>query len=196
MKNFKKLLCLLLAVIMCLSVTACGSKNPQVTTEEVYQGCTEHDIRVLIEGNLDCIYCFFLLGTLGTTGEADKKGYYQADDAFFADYAGFESFVKSIYTEDTTNTLLTEYPSKDAPIYKKDGDNILVNPKNIKSVDQYNVVWNDDYTVNLYENETDNTRCDFECITYELTDEGEKEYIARGTAIYENDLWKLEALVY
>ena len=188
----KKLLAILLILTLCLSLSACknNDENPSDKAQTVAQiECTEHDIRLLMETNLDCYYLFYV-APLSEGGGTDSDGYTKAETSFFANYSELSDFVTKTYTKEKSDFLLYQYPSKENPLYiEKDGaiyvDLDAVDP------DEYFIMWDDSYTIKFTENTTE--KCSF---TLTTTDFDGNEYVTDGSAVFENGKWLLTDIVY
>lgn len=186
----KRLLALILALMMCLSFTACKDKENSQNTEAkpLTKAELEHEIRVLMEQNLDCYYMFYV-APLSHTAQQNSDGYYGTDGAYLADYSALESKVHSTYVSETAEKLLS-YPTATAPLYKDVDDKIFVKPDVITPV-EYNILWDDNYTVELLE--TSDTKCTFKLTTIDFDS---NPYTTNGCATYVDGKWLLDDLVY
>lgn len=186
----KKILTILLLLALCLSFSACKKDTDDTSSTTVsVSECSEQDIRMLMERNLDCYYLFYV-SPLSQGGGTDSDGYTKANTSFFADYNEMCDFVRSTYTAEKSSYLLNSYPSTENPLYiQKDGA-IYVDLDAITPI-EYNVMWDDSYTVEI--TEATNSECKF---TLKTTDFDEKEYVAEGTAVFEDGKWLFTDLVY
>lgn len=187
----KKIIALVLSLLLCLSVTAC--KNNQDDSASPSQTapteCTEQDVRILMEHNLDCYYLFYV-SPLAQGGGTDSDGYTKADNSYFASYKELSDFVENTYTQEKSAYLLSSYPTKSNPLYIEKNGLVYIDLDAITPV-EYNVIWDDSYTVEFTENST--TKCSFNLTTEDF--EG-KEYVASGSAVFENGKWLLEDIVH
>lgn len=198
---FIRLVAVMLAVMLCLVFVGCNDDSstisqPVTTSDKALKECSERDIRLLMEKNLDCVYCFFVADTIhpDNAAVANADGYYKAQTSFFESYDEFESFVTSVYTAEKSNELLHKYPSEDKPLYKSDIEELLVNPDAYTPID-YDVIWDDNYTVNI--TSSDLSKCEFELTAYTYDEDGnQKDYKALGCAVYEDGAWLLTDMVY
>ncbi|MBQ2944880.1 MAG: hypothetical protein IJD93_09390 [Ruminococcus sp.] len=189
----KKLLALFLALMMCLSFTACKDKDTDTGTDTVVASHLsdselELELRFLIESNLDCYFLFYV-APLNHTTQQNSDGYYGTDGSFLSTYAALEDLVYSTYAKDKAEDLMN-YPSEQEPLYKDSNGNIFVKPDVITPVD-YNILWEDDYTITF----TDRTdkNCSFVLNTVDLDGNA---YETEGSAVIENNRWLLEDLIY
>lgn len=187
----KRLSALLLALLMCLSFTACKKdkdKDTKTATADTAQTeCTEQQVKRLVEKNLDCYFIYYVSPLTHTT-QQNSDGYYGTDGSYFSSYKELEDLVKSTYTAEKATQLLS-YPSENAPLYKNVEGLIFTKPDVIKPV-EYNIIW-DSYTVEFTENGT--KKCSFKLNT---TDLDGKEYTTDGEAVFENGTWLLTDLIY
>ena len=188
----KKLLAIMLILTFCLSLSACKNKDENSSdtkTTPAQTECTEHDIRLLMETNLDCYYLFYV-APLGEGGGTDSDCYTKAETSFFTSYSELSDFVTKAYTNEKSDFLLNKYPSKDNPLYIDKNGSIYVDLDAVKPV-EYNVLWDDSYTVTFTENSPQ--KCSF---TLTTTDFDGNEYITSGSAVFENGKWLLTDMVY
>ncbi len=181
----KRLFALTLAVLLCLSFTACKN-NTANTNEEEAPACSEQIIRELMEKNLDCYFLFYI-SPLNHTTQQNSDGYFGTDQGIFETYEDLKNFVFATYTSERATALL-EYPEKDAPVYKDSQGLIFVDPALVPKT-EYNVSW-EDYDIEM---DATDTSCTF---TLTTTDFDNKEYTAQGSAVLENNEWRLTDLVY
>ncbi len=184
----KKLLALFLALVLCLSFTACKNNSANTAASKLSDSELEHEIRVLIEQNLDCYFIFYV-APLNHTTQQNSDGYYGTDGSYLESYAALESLVNSTYTQQKAQQLLN-YPSEQAPLYKDSYGSIFVKPDVITPV-KYNILWEDDYTLTFTE-KTKN-ECSFELNTVDIDGNA---YTTNGSAIVENGSWLLTDLIY
>ena len=191
----KKLLVLFLALMMCLSFSACKDKDTDTNADtgtlvasKLSDDELEQEIRFLIERNLDCYYLFYV-APLNHTNQQNLDGYYGTNGTFLEDYAALEDLVFSTYSKEKATELL-KYPSEEKPLYKNSNGSIFVNPDAITPV-EYNILWEDDYTITFTER-TDE-KCSFVLNTVDIDS---NEYITNGSAVIENNSWLLSDLVY
>lgn len=186
----KKILALLLAVCLCLSITACNKNVDTTGISNITEGdeCTELELRRLIETNIDCYY-IFCVAPLSFSGDADDDGYYKADTNFFADYQALSDFVYAAFTDETAAALLSS-PDESAPLYKNVDGAVYVNP-DVVQTETYDVIWDDTYEIKFLSNSP--TTCSFRLTS--VTIEGE-EYVTQGEAVHQGDSWILKDLVY
>lgn len=188
----KKILAIALILVFCLSLSACKSDNKTTTDTAkatAQTECSEQDIRLLMETNLDCYYLFYV-APLSEGGGTDSDGYTKAETSFFTSYSELNDFVTKTYTKEKSDFLLHQYPSKENPLYiEKDGaiyvDLDAVDP------DEYFIMWDDSYTIKFTENTTE--KCSF---TLTTTDFDGNEYVTDGSAVFENGKWLLTDIVY
>ena len=188
----KKLLAILMVLALCLSFSACknNDEKPADTQKEVtLSECTEQDVRILIERNLDCYYLFYV-APLSQGGGTDSDGYTKADTSFFASYSEMCDFVTTTYTKEKSDYLLHQYPSVENPLYIEKNGAVYVDLDVVEPV-EYNILWDDSYTVEFTENSTE--KCSF---TLTTTDFDGNEYKTDGSAVNDNGKWLLTDMVY
>ncbi|MBQ6626295.1 MAG: hypothetical protein IIX27_03280 [Ruminococcus sp.] len=184
-KTVKKLLALIIAVLLCLSFTACKNRTENVSNEEA-PACSEQTIRELMEKNLDCYFLFYVSPIPHTT-QQNSDGYFGTQEGYFESYEELKNFVFATYTDEKATAIL-EYPEKDAPVYKDSQGLIFVDPTLVPKT-EYPVSW-EEYDIDM--NTTDTT-CTF---TLTTTDFDGNEYTAEGKAVLEDNEWRLADLVY
>lgn len=187
----KKLLAILFILAFCLSLSACKNEEQiSDTTQTAAQSeCSEQDIRVLMESNLDCYYLFYI-APLSEGGGTDSDGYTQAEKSFFTSYSELNDFVTNTYTKEKSDYLLHQYPSAENPLYIEKNNEVYVDLDAVKPV-EYKISWDDSYTIEFTENS--NTKCSF---TLTTTDFDGNEYQTSGSAVFENGKWLLADMVY
>lgn len=80
---------------------------------------SEEELRCLVDGNYFCITNAFEYGRLSMEGSTDGK--VVVSNEYFAGFAQFEDFIRSIYTEEEADYLLYEYCGGFPLYYEKDG---------------------------------------------------------------------------
>ena len=80
---------------------------------------SEEELRRLVDGNYFCITNAFEYGRLSMEGSTD--GRVVVSNEYFAGFAQFEDFIRSIYTEEEADYLLYEYCGGFPLYYEKDG---------------------------------------------------------------------------
>ena len=185
----KRFIALILSLLLCLSVSACKTDDSASQQNVSSSECTEQEVRMLIEHNLDCYFLFYI-SPLTQGGGTDSDGYTKADNSYFATYKDFSDFVKNTYTQEKSAYLLGSYPSEENPLYIEKNDLVYVDLDAVTPV-EYKINWDDSYTVEFTENST--THCAFELTT---TDFDGNEYVTNGSAAFENGKWLLEDMVY
>lgn len=188
----KRLLALILATLMCFFVTACKDNSTNdlknTTTEKFSEEKVEHEIRVLMESNLDCYYMFYI-APLSHTTQQNSDGYYGTDESYLESYSKLSEIVYSTYTPQTAKKLLS-YPNDTTPLYKDVDGKIFVKPDVITPV-EYNILWDETYTLEF--TETSDTKCTFKLTT---TDLDSNPYETTGSAVNIDGEWVLEDLIY
>lgn len=183
----KRFLALFLMFVMCLSFSACQKNADNQSGDNTSAQCTEQELRMLIERNIDCYYLFYV-APLSTDGDADKDGYKKADTNFFENYDAMYEFLSSTYTSSRTKWLL-KYPTTGKPLYKNVDGDIYVNADVIKK-QTYEVAW-DEYDIEFTKNKKNN--CEFTLTTGTFTGDA---YVTTGSAVLEDGEWKLTDIVY
>lgn len=156
---------------------------------------TEDTIRSLMKENLNCMFNVFILSSLPRQGEpVEGDNIYQVDESAFADYAAFESYVRSVYSTETADMYLYNYPYEgDAKYINRDGK-LCVNI-NYDGGKGYYADWSE-YTVTI--DSVSATECNFTLVaTVEWpADKPVKEpYEVKGTAVFENGKWVLTKML-
>ena len=80
---------------------------------------SEEELHRLVDGNYFCITNAFEYGRLSMEGSTD--GRVVVSNEYFAGFAQFEDFIRSIYTEEEADYLLYEYCGGFPLYYEKDG---------------------------------------------------------------------------
>lgn len=172
------------------SVTDADGKDTE-KTETV--AITEDDLRRLIAGNIKC-NAWFGYSSLPTDPSADlSQSGRQVDTNYFADYASFEEYIRSIYCRQEADRLLYNFPEEGVQKYY-DQDGMLYLNVNYDGAKGYYVDWSD-YTLTI--DSVQGNLCTFTATaTVEWpADEPKKEpYSVTQTAVLEDGSWVLTQL--
>lgn len=189
----KRFLSIILVTLLCISFSACKNENDSNNTDAMnnvaQSECSEQELRLLMESNLDCYYLFYV-APLTEGGGTDSDGYTKADTSFFATYKELCDFVNNTYAEKTASYLLNSYPSAENPLYIEKNSLVYVDLDAVEET-EYEVMWDDSYTIEFIESSL--SRCSFKLTTEDFDGD---EYVADGSAVFENGKWLLEDMVY
>lgn len=169
------------------SVTNVDGKD---TEETETAAITEDDLLALIAGNIKCNE-WFGYSSLPTDPSADlSQSGRQVDINYFADYASFEEYIRSIYCKQEADRLLYNFPEEGVQKYY-DQDGMLYLNADYEGGKGYYVDWSG-FTLTI--DSTEGNQCTFTVTaTVEWpADVPQKEpYSVTQTAIYENGRWLL-----
>ncbi len=157
----------------------------------IIEGLTMTDLYALFNQNIACLEYYFLspLPVASTTNDPD--GYiFEVTSDTFASYSALESFVRSTYTANTAQDILTTYPS---------GGQLYLESNGKLCRDDYYVIGGFDYAVDWDHYQITNPAVVSEnCLTFDIvtdyvfdTEEGEK-YAETCYIVRENGTWKLD----
>ncbi len=172
---------------------AAAHSTEAAAADTIIDGLTMSDLYALFNKNLACLEHYFLspLPVASTTNDPD--GYiFEVTSNTFASYSELESFVRSTYTADKAQEILTSYPTG-GPLY------LEYNGKLCR--DDYYVMDGFDHSVDWYHYRIMNpavvseNRLTFDVVTDYVfdTEDGEK-YAETCYIVRENGTWKLEDL--
>lgn len=157
---------------------------------------SENTIRELFDENLYFMINIFELSSLPTVGEPlDGDNIYQVDESYFKDYNEFESRIRSIYTKETADRLLYNFPYEGVQKYFEKDGKLCVN-KMYDGGKGYYADWSD-YTITI--DSFNENECNFtlKAVVIWPADEPKEEiYEVNATAVYENEKWLLTEMVY
>lgn len=174
-----------------------GNKITDLTAEIPVEtgGITDQEFHYLIDENVRCNY-WFACGSLPVDEESSTDGSLRPiDQDYFANYAEFETYVRSIYCKAEADRLLYNYPEEGNPKYVNN-DGMLYLDLNYDGAKGYYVDWAD-YTVTIDVLSEDS--CTFTIYTTieEPSDEPKtEEYTLTETVIKEDGGWRLTELFY
>ncbi len=185
----KRLIALIFILIITISFSACKKDPAPAQDTPSNEHCTQQDIRMLMERNLDCYYLFYV-APISEISFTDSDGYSKVNSTFFASYAELCEFVESTYTAEKAFYLLNEYPSAKEPLYFEKNSDFYVNLNVVEPV-TYEIMWDDTYTIEFIDNS--NEVCTFELST---TDFDGNPYTTSGKAVMQNGDWVLTDIIY
>jgi hypothetical protein len=186
---------LVAAICFC---SACGPTK--ITDSNQNKGNEKEDggemitvLAQLVEGNKKCVFDIFVLGFLPSAPyDGGENTIVSVESDEFKTFDELKNYVESIYCETESNRLL----------YGENGKAVYLESEGVFSTDVslhggmgYYVNW-DDYEILVISQ--DEKECAFEIVTEEenIIDSTTGEKRIQFKAIKENDLWKLEKLVY
>lgn len=158
---------------------------------------SDDELKMLIKEN---IYCnmIFNIKNLPTKEEIDYESenyLYETDSEKFPDYAAFEDYIRSVYCEAEADRLLYNCPYEGMPRYTELNGKLCIDSRYLGSKGYY-VDWSDfSFTINS----SDNNRVSFTLCgkaEYPSDEPVIEEYLVDGAAVYENDGWRLEEMLY
>lgn len=156
---------------------------------------TEEGIRALMTENLNCMLNIFVLNHLPIQGDfVDGQSIYPVNTDKFATFAEFEAYVRSVYTKETADLYLYNFPYEGEPMYfEKDG--LLYIDMNKVGGKGYYVDWSD-YTVTI--NSCKNGVCSFTLnaqVEWPAEQPKAEDYPVEGKAVLENGAWLLTEML-
>lgn len=172
------------------------SSKTETSTETITEdvaAITEDDLRRLIAGNIKC-NAWFGYSSLPTDPSADlSQSGRQIDTNYFADYASFEEYIRSVYCKQEADRLLYNFPEEGVQKYY-DQDGMLYLNTNYDGAKGYYVDWSG-FTLTI--DSTEGNQCTFTvtATVEEPADVPQKEpYSVTQTAIFEDGRWVLTEL--
>lgn len=170
----------------------------ETTVEETEAQSAEFDeaiIRDLVDENIYCLRNLYGAASLYPVGDPVQDDHiYKADTDRFADYAEFESYIRSVFCTNEAERLLYNTPYEGQPMYVN-VDGMLCVDTYLAGAKGYYVDWSD-YKVEIVS--ADDNRCEF-IVTGQIEEPAEvpvkEDYPVNGAVVYENDGWRLEKLV-
>ncbi len=166
--------------------------NADKATEETV-AITEEELRHLIDENIKC-HLWIVCGGMPIDPTADESQNERlVDRSLFADYASFETYIRSVYCKEEADHLLYNFPMEGVQkFFNKDG--MLYFDLNYDGGKGYYVNW-ENYTVTI--DSVDGDSCTF-TVTASVewpSDEPQVEpYTVTTTAVLENGSWVLSEL--
>lgn len=171
----------------------------ETTAEETQAQSAEFDeaiIRNLVDENTYCLRNLYGATSLYPVGDPVQDDHiYKADTDRFADYAEFESYVRSVFCTNEADRLLYNSPYEGQPMYVN-VDGMLCVDTYLAGAKGYYVDWSD-YRVEIIS--ADDNRCEF-IVTAQIEEPAEvpvkEDYPVNGAVVYENGGWRLEKLLF
>ena len=169
------------------------------TTEETEAQSAEFDeaiIRNLVDENTYCLRNLYGATSLNLEGDPVQDDHiYKADTDRFADYAEFESYIRSVFCTNEAERLLYNSPYEGQPMYLNI-DGMLCVDTHLAGAKGYYVDWSD-YKVEIVSADSD--RCEFIAtaqVEWPADEPVKEDYPVNGAVVYENDGWRLEKLIF
>lgn len=171
----------------------------ETSAEETEAQPTEFDeaiIRDLVDENTYCLRNLYGATSLYPEGDPVEGDHiYKAATDRFADYAEFESYIRSVFCTEEAERLLFNSPYEGQPMYLNI-DGMLCVDTYLAGAKGYYVDWSD-YRVEIIS--ADDSRCEF-IVTGQIEEPAEvpvkEDYPVTGAVVYENDGWRLEKLIF
>lgn len=156
----------------------------------------EDELNELFKENINCFVNIFSISNLGYTGDpVQGDNIYKVANNMFADYAGFEDYVRSVYCSAEADRLLNDYPYEDSPMYLNVDGELCINI-DLAGAKGYYADWSD-CVITI--NSADENRCEFTATGY-IEEPAEVpvkvDYPVSGAAVFENGKWVLEKMMY
>lgn len=171
----------------------------ETSAEETQAQTAEFDeaiIRNLVDENTYCLRNLYGATSLYPVGDPVQDDHiYKADTDRFADYAEFESYIRSVFCTKEAERLLFNSPYEGQPMYLNI-DGMLCVDTYLAGAKGYYVDWSD-YRVEIVS--ADDSRCEF-IVTGQIEEPAEipvkEDYPVNAAAVYENGGWRLEKLIF
>lgn len=177
--------------------TEAGNKITDLTAEIPVEtgGISDQELHYLIDENVRCNY-WFACGSLPVDETSSKDGSLRLiDQDYFANYAEFETYVRSIYCKEEADRLLYNYPEEGSQKYVEN-EGVLYLDLNYDGAKGYYVDWSD-YTVTVDVLSEDSCTFTIHTTIEEPSDEPVSEdYTLTETAVKEDGGWRLTKLFY
>lgn len=172
-----------------------STEETATETEAQSASIDEAVIRSLFDENIYCLRNLYGATSLYPVGDPVRDDHiYKADTDRFADYAEFESYIRSVFCTNEAERLLYNTPYEGQPMYLNI-DGMLCVDTYLAGAKGYYVDWSD---YNLEIVSADDSRCEF-IVTGQIEEPAEvpvkEDYPVNGAAVYENGGWRLEKLV-
>lgn len=199
----------LLAILCCMAFSGCtGGGQGTVTASSAVSSraasqtissaksiaLTEKDVRSLMKENLNCVKNIFGGNGLPVQGKAIQANIFQVDAKKYADYAAFETYIRSIYCKTEAETLLRDYPYAGDPEYMEIDGKLCLNKDKVHPKGYY-VDWTD-YRVQILTGS--DTARGFQ-LTAKIEEPAKKpqkkDYTVKARAVRENGRWLLEKML-
>lgn len=179
------------------SETAAETTEETATeTEAQAASADEAVIRSLFDENIYCLRNLYGATSLYPEGEPVEGDHiYKAETDRFADYAEFESYIRSVFCTTEADRLLYDSPYEGQPMYLNI-DGMLCVDTYLAGAKGYYVDWSD-YRLEMVSADSD--RCEF-IVTGQIEEPAEvpvkEDYPINGAVVYENGGWHLEKLIF
>ena len=170
----------------------------ETTTETETQAASidEAVIRSLFDENIYCLRNLYGATSLYPEGEPVEGDHiYKAATDRFADYAEFESYIRSVFCTEEADRLLYDSPYEGQPMYLNI-DGMLCVDTYLAGAKGYYVDWSD-YKVEIVS--ADDSRCEFIVtgqVEWPAEEPVKEDYPKDGAVVYENGGWHLEKLIF
>ena len=171
----------------------------ETTAEETQAQSAEFDeaiIRNLVDENTYCLRNLYGATSLYPVGDPVQDDHiYKADTDRFADYAEFESYIRSVFCTKEAERLLFNSPYEGQPMYLNI-DGMLCVDTYLAGAKGYYVDWSD-YRLEIVS--TDSDRCEFIAtaqVEWPADEPVKEDYPVNGVVVCENGEWRLEKLLF
>lgn len=173
-----------------------GVEMSSQNVESTKPTLTEEGIRALMAENLNCMYNIFVLNHLPIQGDfVAGQSIYPVNTYKFATFEEFENYVRSVYSKETADLYLYNFPYEGEPMYFEK-DCLLYIDLNKVGGKGYYVDWSN-YTVTI--NSCENDACSF-TLNAQVEWPGEEpqaqDYPVEGKAVFENGTWLLTKMLF
>lgn len=179
------------------SLTEISASETLVTTDLETTAIPEFNesiIKDLFSKNLTCMEIFTLRPLRYDFSEKIRDNICPVISETFADYASFESYIRSVYIPQTANRLLYDTPYEDDPIYVNIDGRLCINA-NYDGGRGYYVDWSN-YTVDIISVTED--ACEFTVSAVQILpgeDNIAEDYSVSGRLILCDGEWRLEEMI-
>ncbi len=177
--------------------TAQAAEDTTVSeTEPAVQSVDEAAIRSLFDENIYCLRNLYGATSLYPEGDPVQDDHiYKAATDRFADYAEFESYIRSVFCTNEADRLLYDSPYEGQPMYLNI-DGMLCVDTYLAGAKGYYVDWTD-YRLEIVS--ADENRCEFIVtgqVEWPAEEPVKEDYPLNGAVVYENGGWRLEKLIF
>lgn len=189
----KKVCLALLAILLILSLCACG-KTAKPSAEE--NAALEAEMKALFDQNIFCVLNVFEQGYLPFEDEPYKDDRYcRVTDSRFQTFDQFETYVKGVYAAEEADRLLNLARLDDNTLYREIDGYLCIDRMQIGGRG-YFVEW-DGYTLAI--DEVSESECTF-TVTAAITEPAEvpvaEPYTRTAKALKQDGKWLLEKMIY
>lgn len=171
----------------------------ETSAEETEAQPAEFDeaiIRNLFDENIYCLRNLYGATSLYPVGDPVQDDHiYKADTDRFADYAEFESYIRSVFCTNEADRLLYDSPYEGQPMYLNI-DGMLCVDTYLAGAKGYYVDWSD-YRLEIVS--ADDSRCEFIVtgqVEWPAEEPVKEDYPLEGAVIFEDGGWRLEKLLF